>query len=59
MATSGEMLAAGREIAAVTSAFWVCRHCQPPGSGQAEAKMELDVQAGLDMEVGSWQAAWF
>lgn len=58
MATSGEALAAGREIAAVTVSFWVYMGTSShQGQGRQRPKWNLDVQVGLDTEVGSWQVA--
>lgn len=58
MAISGEVLAAGGEIAAVTMAFWVCvGTASHQGQGRQRPKWSLDVRVGLDMEVGSWQVA--
>lgn len=58
MATSGEALTAGRGMAAVTMAFWVYMGSSSHQSqGRQRPKWNLDVQVGLDMEVGSWQVA--
>lgn len=54
MATSGETLAAGREIVPVTTAFWVYMGTSShQGQGRQRPKWNLDVRVGLDMEVGS------